>query len=352
MATAEQVKNLIKAHIEQDNERFKTTVLQIAANEAKHGHDTFARELKQYAENMVRQITKGTGIPVSLGIAPTKTLAKVASKFAKKYRAYNGVCMIDTEEKREKALKLINVSDVWGIGRQASKKLEYYGVKTAWDFISKSQSWVRNILTITGERVWRELRGENCIEVEDLPHKKSICTSRSFPDSGLKELADVEEAVANFAAQCSRKLREQHAVCSSVTIFAYTSRFRTDILQNTIHKTITLQVPTNNLQELVSHSVEAIRSEWKKGEYLYKKAGVIVWNISPDNAIQGVLFDEVDRTKQKALSKAIDEINKKNGYNTIRVAVQGYNKNWHLKSEHVSKQYTTNINDLIIVNTD
>ncbi|MBR2476290.1 MAG: DUF4113 domain-containing protein, partial [Bacteroidaceae bacterium] len=89
-----------------------------------------------------------------------------------------------------------------------------------------------------------------------------------------------------------------------------------------------------------------------KGEYLYKKAGVIVWNIYPDNAIQGVLFDEVDRTKQKALSKAIDEINKKNGYNTIRVAVQGYNKNWHLKSEHVSKQYTTNINDLIIVNTD
>lgn len=309
-------------------------------------------ELKQYAENMVRQITKGTGIPVSLGIAPTKTLAKVASKFAKKYKAYNGVCMIDTEEKREKALKLINVSDVWGIGRQASKKLEYYGVKTAWDFISKSQSWVRNMLTITGERVWRELRGESCIEVEDLPHKKSICTSRSFPDSGLKELADVEEAVANFAAQCSRKLREQHTVCSSVTIFAYTSRFRTDILQNTIHKTITLQVPTNNLQELVSHSVEAIRSEWKKGEYLYKKAGVIVWNISPDNAIQGVLFDEVDRTKQKALSKAIDEINKKNGYNTIRVAVQGYNKNWHLKSEHVSKQYTTNINDLIIVNTD
>ncbi|MBR2476009.1 MAG: Y-family DNA polymerase, partial [Bacteroidaceae bacterium] len=225
-------------------------------------------ELKQYAENMVRQITKGTGIPVSLGIAPTKTLAKVASKFAKKYKAYNGVCMIDTEEKREKALKLIDVSDVWGIGRQASKKLEYYGVRTAWDLISKSQSWVRNMLTITGERIWRELRGENCIEVDELPHKKSICTSRSFPDSGLKELADVEEAVANFAAQCSRKLREQHTVCSSVTIFAYTSRFRTDILQNTIHKTITLQVPTNNLQELVSHSVEAIRSEWKKGEYL------------------------------------------------------------------------------------
>ncbi|MBR4119861.1 MAG: Y-family DNA polymerase [Bacteroidales bacterium] len=306
-------------------------------------------ELKHYAENMVSQITRGTGIPISLGIASTKTLAKVASKFAKKYKAYNGVCMIDTDEKRQKALKLIDVSDVWGIGRKASKKLEYYGVKTAWDLVSKSQSWVRNILTITGERVWRELQGESCIEVEELPHKKSICTSRSFPDSGLKELADVEEAVANFAAQCSRKLREQHTVCSSVTIFAYTSRFRTDVLQNTIHKTITLQVPTNNLQELVSLSVGAIRSEWQKGEYLYKKAGVIVWNITPDSAIQGALFDEIDRTKQKTLSKAIDEINKKNGYNTIRVAVQGYNKNWHIKSEHISKQYTTNINDIIEV---
>lgn len=306
-------------------------------------------ELKLYAENMVSQITRGTGIPISLGIASTKTLAKVASKFAKKYKAYNGVCMIDTDEKRQKALKLIDVSDVWGIGRQASKKLEYYGVKTAWDFVSKSQSWVRNILTITGERVWRELQGESCIEVEELPRKKSICTSRSFPDSGLKELADVEEAVANFAAQCSRKLREQHTVCSSVTIFAYTSRFRTDVLQNTIHKTITLQVPTNNLQELVSLSVGAIRSEWQKGEYLYKKAGVIVWNITPDSAIQGALFDEIDRTKQKTLSKAIDEINKKNGYNTIRVAVQGYNKNWHIKSEHISKQYTTNLNDIIEV---
>lgn len=306
-------------------------------------------ELKQYAENMVRHIKKGTGIPISLGIAPTKTLAKVASKFAKKYKAYNGVCMIDTEEKRQKALQLFDISDVWGIGRKASKKLQYHGIKTAWDFVQKSQTWVRNMLTITGERTWRELRGESCIETEELPHKKSICTSRSFPDKGLNKLSDVEEAVANFAAQCSRKLREQHTVCKSITLFAYTSRFRTDLQQDYIHKTINLEVPTNNIQELVALAVAALRDNWKGEEYLYKKAGVIVWNISPDNAIQGSVFDTIDRNKQTALSKTIDEINKKNGYNTIRVALQGYNKNWHLKSEHISKQYTTNLKDIIEV---
>lgn len=306
-------------------------------------------ELKQYAENMVRHIKKGTGIPISLGIASTKTLAKVASKFAKKYKAYNGVCMIDTEEKRQKALQLFDISDVWGIGRKASKKLQYHGIKTAWDFVQKSQTWVRNMLTITGERTWRELRGENCIETEELPHKKSICTSRSFPDKGLNKLSDVEEAVANFAAQCSRKLREQHTVCKSITLFAYTSRFRTDLQQDYIHKTINLEVPTNNIQELVALAVAALRDNWKGEEYLYKKAGVIVWNISPDNAIQGSVFDTIDRNKQTALSKIIDEINKKNGYNTIRVALQGYNKNWHLKSEHISKQYTTNLKDIIEV---
>ncbi len=306
-------------------------------------------ELKQYAEDMVRHIKKGTGIPISLGIAPTKTLAKVASKFAKKYKAYNGVCMIDTEEKRKKALQLFDISDVWGIGRKASKKLQYHGIKTAWDFVQKSQTWVRNMLTITGERTWRELRGESCIETEELPHKKSICTSRSFPDRGLNKLSDVEEAVANFAAQCSRKLREQHTVCKSITLFAYTSRFRSDLQQDYIHKTINLEVPTNNIQELVALAVTALRDNWKGDEYLYKKAGVIVWNISPDNAIQGSVFDTIDRNKQTALSKAIDEINKKNGYNTIRVALQGYNKNWHLKCEHISKQYTTNLKDIIEV---
>lgn len=305
--------------------------------------------LTDYCKQMVRDITKGTDIPISLGIAPTKTLAKMASKFAKKHRGYSGVCLIDTEEKREKALKLFPVEDVWGIGHRHAKRLAYYGIRTAWDLTQRSESWIRKELTITGVRTWRELHGESCISIEELPHKKSICTSRSFSGIGLDRLADVEEAVANFASACSRKLRDGHIACGSITVFTYTSRFRMDLPQNYICQNVHLPVPTNDMRELVSVAVKALRTGWKEGGYLYKKAGVIVWNTCPDKAIQGNLFDEVDREKQAALAKAIDEINRKNGHNTIRMAVQGYNKNWHLKNEFISKQYTTNLKDIIVV---
>ena len=307
-------------------------------------------ELTDYCKKMVRYIGKGTGIPISLGIAPTKTLAKMASKFAKKHKGYQGVCLIDNNEKREKALKLFPVEDVWGIGYRSVEKLNYYGIKTAWDLIQKSESWIRKELTVTGVRTWKELRGESCISIEELPHKKSICTSRSFAEQGLNKLADVEEAVANFAAQCSRKLREQHTVCSSITIFAHTSRFREDLPQSYIYRTVQLTVPTNDHQELVSVAVKMLRDDWKDGDsYFYKKAGVIVWGISRDNAIQTNLFDTVNREKQAALAKAIDEINRKNGHNKIRVAVQGNEKGWQLKKEYISKQYTTNLDDVIVL---
>lgn len=305
--------------------------------------------LLEISHKAVKSIYKGVGIPISLGIAPTKTLAKMASVFAKKHKGYKGVCIIDTDEKREKALKLFPVGDVWGIGRKHSKKLEYYGVKTAWDFTQKSEGWVRREMSITGLRTWKELRGVSCIEDEDALYKKSICTSRSFPNHGLNRVEEVEEAVANFAAQCSKKLREQHTVCQSIIVFAYTSRFRDDMPRNYIHEIINLDVPTNDIQEIVSKSVQALKRNWKTGTYYYKKAGVVVCNISEDNAVQGSLFDTVDREKQSALSKIVDEINLRNGRDTVRVAVQGYNNNWHIKNEYISKQYTTNIKDILVV---
>ena len=309
-----------------------------------------AEELTEYCRKMVRHITKGTGIPISLGIAPTKTLAKMASKFAKKHKGYEGVCLMDTDEKREKALKLFDVADVWGIGHRSVEKLNYYGIKTAWDLTQKSESWVRREMTVTGVRTWKELRGESCISIEELPHKKSICTSRSFAEQGLNKLAEVEEAIANFAAQCSRKLREQHTVCSSMTVFAHTSRFRQDLPQSYIYQTVNLIVPSNDQQELVSLAVKTLRANWKDGDgYFYKKAGVILWGICRDNAIQTNLFDQVDREKQAALAKAIDAINRKNGHNKIRVAVQGDEKGWQLKREYISKQYTTNLDDVIVL---
>lgn len=307
-------------------------------------------ELRDYGKRIVRTIGKGTGIPVTLGIAPTKTLAKVASKYGKKYKGYEGVCLIDTEEKRIKALQGFYIADVWGIGRRSAKKLAYYGVKTAWDFTQWSESRVRRLLTVTGVRTWKELRGENCIDISELSKKQSICTSRSFPDNGLSELKVVEEAVANFAASCVRKLREQKSRCSQLTVFAYTSRFRNDVPSHTINRTVTLSMPTNDQLELVAAAVQALRSEWREdGRYYYKKAGVIVWGITSDTAVQTVLFDSIDRDKQARLAAAIDAINRRNGFNTVKVAVQGTDKRWHLKSEHKSGQYSTNLSEIIKV---
>lgn len=311
------------------------------------GHE---EELRQYGKHIVRCIGKGTGIPVTLGVGPTKTLAKVASKYGKKYKGYEGVCVIDTEEKRIKALRGLPISDVWGIGRRAALKLDYHGVKTAWDFTQWSEDRVRRTLTVTGERTWKELRGESCIDINELPRKQSVCTSRSFPDRGLDEINILEEAVANFAAACARKLKEQKSRCASMTIFAYTSRFRTDLPGHTINRAVTFHVPTNDQGELVAAAVQALRQEWKgDGKFSYKKAGVIVWGICPDSAIQTDLFDTIDRGKQARLAAAIDAINRKNGFNTVKVAVQGADKRWHLKCEHKSGQYSTNLDEVIKV---
>lgn len=306
--------------------------------------------LNAYGKQIVRTVSKGTGIPISLGIAPTKTLSKIASKFAKKYKGYQGSCLIDSEEKRQKALQMTLIEDVWGIGRRYTKRLDYCGIKTAWDFTQKSRHWVQREMGITGVRTWMELKGESCISIEELPHKKSICTSRSFPNQGLCKLEEVIQAVANFAAQCVRKLREQKSVCGSITVFVETSRFRLDLPQSHLFKTINLNVPSNDLLEIVSLGCELLKSMWTEdGKYFYKRAGVLVWNICTDEAIQTDLFDPVDREKHDRLGKAIDLINRKNGFNTIQVAVQGYSKNWHLTREYLSHQYTTNLNDLLKV---
>ncbi len=308
--------------------------------------------LRSYGRQIVSTISRGTGIPVTLGIAPTKTLAKVAAKYGKRYKGYGGVCLIDTEDRRVKALKGLPVADVWGIGRRTVGKLEYHGVRTAWDFTQRSEGWVRRELTVTGVRTWRELQGESCIDIEELPEKKSICTSRSFPDQGLSRLGPLEEAVAHFASSCSRKLKGQDSCCRAVTVFAYTSRFRTDAPSSTINRTVTLTVPTNDLRELVSVSVGALRSQWNaSATFFYKKAGVIVWDICPSGAVQGDLFDTIDRAKQARLAAAIDAINRKNGYNTVKVAVQGTDDSWRMKHEYESGKYTTNIDDVIKVRT-
>ena len=303
--------------------------------------------LKDYGEKIVRTVTRGTGIPVSLGIAPTKTLAKVASKFAKKYAGYNGCCIIDNEERREKALRLFPIEDVWGIGRRLAARMDSCGIRTAWDFTQKSASWVRREFHVTGYRTWLELHGESCISIEELPLNKTLCTSRSFAQ-GIDTLAAREEAVANFAAECQRRLHRQHAAARQITVFAFTNRFRPEQPHDYLQGTVFLPVATCAQQEIVSTAVQILKAEWRgDGRFLYKKAGVILSDICPDNEIQGNLFDTTDRSKQAALQKAIDEIHAKSGWGAVQMGVQGGKKKWKLKTEHISQRYTTNIDEII-----
>lgn len=306
--------------------------------------------IMQLARQCRAEITRGVGIPVTLGIAPTKTLAKMASKFGKKYKGYKGVCMIDTEEKRLKALELFPVEDVWGIGRRTLEKLEYYGIRTAKDYAEKNPEWIRRMFKITGYRTWLELNGTNAISIEELPEKQSICTSRSFADQGISKLEDLETAVANFASSCAEKLRRQHTVCRLITVFAYTSRFRTDLPSNVINATIPLSVATNDTREIIREALGVIRRHWNPNIiYYYKKAGVILSEISSDKIVEQNLFDTVDRKKQHRLNKVVDKINSRHSANSVKVATQFMSKRFQLKREHLSKCYTTNLAELMKV---
>lgn len=308
------------------------------------GFDNY--NLKDYGSTIVRTVTKGTGIPVSMGIAPTKTLAKMASKYAKKYKGYNGVCVIDNEEKRIKALKQFDIGDVWGIGSRYRKKLEYYGVKTAYDFTQKSESWVRKMMTVVGVRTWKELRGIPSIELEKVaPDKQTICTSRSFGEL-IEDFDTLMESVANFTASCAHKLRAQQSCASMLQVFIYTNRFREDLPQYSNSQMITVPTPTSDVTELIHYARLALKNIYKEG-YQYKKAGVIVMDIVPQSCVQQNLFDERDRIKHEKVLEVLDAVHKKYGTRMLKVAAQGTGKKWALKSENLSKQYTTNPDDFI-----
>lgn len=303
-------------------------------------------DLKEYGEDIVRAVTKGTGIPVSMGIAPTKTLAKVANKFAKKYKGYKGVCIIDTEEKRIEALKRTEIGDVWGIGHRYTKRLALYGVSTAYDFAQMPKAWVRQQMTVVGERTWKELNGEPCIDLELVtPDKKQICTSRAFGEA-ISEIEGLEEAVSSYASICAGKLRKQRSCAQALMVFIHTNNFREDQPQYFQNCVVKLPVPTNNTPEIVHYALIALRNIYRKG-YFFKKAGVIIIDIVPDSAIQQNLFDNVDRERQKKLMKVVDRLNSGFNRNNLTLAVQGGRRKWKLKQELLSPCYTTRLSDII-----
>ena len=303
--------------------------------------------LREKGLEISHTIYRYTGIPVSIGIAPTKTLAKIASKLCKRYPKLDGCCYMHRPQDIEKVLRNYPIEDVWGIGRRWARMLTAQGVNTAWDFTRLSESWVRKKMSIVGVRIWKELRGEACIGFEQMPSpKKQIATTRSF-DSDISDYEELHKRVAQYAAACAEKLRAQNGVCGEITVFILTNRFRENIPQHYENRILKLSEPTDSTPELVTAASGMLRQIFRDG-YAYKRGGVILSDIRSKSGMQGVLFDHADRAKHDRLMKALDDLNAHYGKHKVSIAAEGFEQ-FKMNRNHLSKKFTTDWDEIIKV---
>ncbi len=297
-----------------------------------------------YAKEISAKCWKMTSIPVSVGISPTKTLAKIASKLCKQYPRLKGGCYMHRPQDIEKVLRKYPIEDVWGIGRRTAPKLKDRGIMTAYDFTQMSESTVRHMLGITGLKTWNELRGVPCIEFEDnFETKQSICVSRSF-SSEIYALSELQEQIANFASSLAEKLRKQNTVASEIAVFAYTNRFKDNAPQMNSNTLVSFITPTADQRTIVAHCVRV--AELLKEGYGYKKAGVVATKIIRCEEVMHSLFEDTQAIeKEKKLTSALDAINGALGKGTIKLAVQG-SGNIKTANSNQSPHYTTLWSDI------
>lgn len=311
------------------------------------GFDLFS--LQKIGLEIRNTVYRSTGIPVSVGFAETKALAKMANKIAKKFTdRTNGVYCIDSEEKRKKALKWTKVGDVWGIGKQHAKRLEYYDVKTAFDFIQMSDGWVRKNMSVVGLRLKRELEGKRTLEIEHPKAKKNIATTRSF-DKNYRTIEQLKERVVTFSVACSEKLRKQKSYCNSIMVFVQTNFFREDLPQYSNSIVVKLPYSTNSSIEISKFACTGLEKIFKEG-FTYKKAGVIVLDIVPEKPLQLSIFEN-SNPRHKVLMETIDKINQSVGNQKVLLASQDLGRRWKMKQERLSPRYTTRIDEIITVHT-
>ena len=298
---------------------------------------------------LVRRVRQWIGIPISIGIAPTKTLAKLASHFAKRYKAYRGVCAIDEEEKRSKALSLTPISEVWGIGRRLTPKLQASGIHTAADFASKSLSWVDKKMGLVGVRTWQELNGIPAIEKESEQRRQSICTSRSFAEF-VTDKEELSLRISDFAAACAKKLRKEKSVAGRIAVFLRTNPFRSDLPQYSPSLEMELDPPDNSSQVIVGSALQLLDKIYSPG-FHYKSAGVIVTQTRYAGIMQQALFaseeELLNREKEKQLSELMDKLNLREE-NLLRLGSQRaghYSEG--IRRDYCSRKYSTDWDELI-----
>ena len=293
-------------------------------------------------------VIKNIGIPVTVGIAPTKTLAKMANRFAKKKRKDLGVHWAANDELIRDMLEATEVGDIWGIGKQYALFLTKHGFKTALDLTSAPEEWVRKNMTVVVQRLFNELKGIPALEWEfETPAKKNICTSRSFGKLQVNK-EDIKEALCNHAAACALKLRNQQTCCKYVHVFLQTNSHRIQDKQYFRSITVNLETPSNFTGEIIKYAVKGFDIIYKEG-YNYLKVGVIVMDLVPETQMQQSFFDTTDRKKNKSAMQAMDKVNKSLGKETVRLSAQGFEKRYKLKAELLSPCYTTNIGQILKV---
>lgn len=279
--------------------------------------------LRKYLQTIKTLIYQTASIPVSCGAGMTYTLAKTATWFAKRYPAYNGICIMPAD-KRETALSKVPIKEVWGIGRRSVKKIEQAGVKTAMDFALRPEQWVNRFFSVAGVRTWKELNGTPAITIASHERQKSIMYSRTFAHMTNSKATLLRE-LSNYASSAARRLREQQSLCQTVSVFLATNRHRADLAQHFAEDTIRLTAATDD-SLLIIDIVTKLLNRLFQENYQYKQAGVILGNLQPSGAVQLDLFEpnQVERKeRQKRLMQTIDEINKRFGKNQIHFAIQG-----------------------------
>jgi DNA polymerase V len=311
--------------------------------------DGFSKEeANEKCSDIIKTILKWTGIHVSIGLAPTKSLAKVANRIAKKYSTRTkGFYSINNNEKRIKALKNISAGDIWGIGFQNEKKLLKVNVKSGMDFVNLPDQWVKKNMSIVGLKLKKELEGIPTLNIEEGKiDKKSIATTRSF-ESEISSLNDLIERITTFSVVAAKKLRRQNSECNMISVFIRSNPFKQN--DDKYHFSLTGSLPfsTNSSIEISKFAVKLLTKIYSKNKS-YKKAGIILMGLSPQSSHQFSLFDQ-NIDKQKKLMRSIDNIDNKYGLYKVRLASQDQKRIWKMKRQKLSRNYTTEIDEVLIV---
>ncbi len=307
-------------------------------------------DIAAFSMHLRETVEQWTGIKVSIGVAPTKVLSKVANRLSKKHKeATNCVLVLDTPRKIEQALLKTPIDDVWGIGYQYAEKLRRMGIETAFDLSIKDMVWANKYLGgVTGARMVRELKGIKSIKMmEELDCKKMIATTRMF-GSPVTDLKDIKEAVATYTSRAAEKLRRQHGAANTISVFvvpreqSHNTRFRHG---PTISSYVILPLATSLTNELIKPAVALVDQLYEEGKY-YKKAGVMLSGIVPDESIQGSLFAEPAGNKNRMLMSMIDNVNFAMRNDVLKFASSGTSRDWKMRQDHRSPRYTTRWEEL------